>query len=113
MNYQATITAYSDGTKIKVSGYKSGLKFTDGSTNNELNITLNKNQTYIVAALKKDNTTTAINDYFDPHLIGATITSDKPIVVTNGNLLSQDAATIGGSVNIDQSMPVDKLGKNI
>ncbi|MFC4162151.1 T9SS type B sorting domain-containing protein [Epilithonimonas zeae] len=111
MNYQASITAYYDNTKIKISGYKNGLKFTNGSTNNEINITLNKNQSYIVAALKKDNTTGALNDYFDPHLIGATIVSDKPIVVNNGNLLSQDAALDGGSVNIDQSMPVDKLGK--
>lgn len=112
MNYQASITAYSDNTKIKISGYDNGLVFTDGSKNNEINITLNKNQSYIVAALKRDNTTTALNDYFDPHLIGATITSDKPIIVTNGNLLSQDAAGEGGSVNIDQSMPVDKLGKD-
>jgi len=111
MNYQASITAYSDNTKIKISGYDNGLVFTDGSKNNEINITLNKNQSYIVAALKRDNTTTAFNDYFDPHLIGAAITSDKPVVVTNGNLLSQDAAGEGGSVNVDQSMPVDKLGK--
>lgn len=110
MNYQASIMAYSDNTKIKISN-SNGLVFADGSKNNEINITLNKNQSYIVAALKKDNTTGAFNDYFDPHLIGATITSDKPIVVNNGNLLSQDASVSGGSVNIDQSMPVDKLGK--
>jgi len=110
LNYQASITAYSDNTKIKISGYSDGLKFTDGSANKEINVTLNKNQTFIVAALKRDNTSTSINDYFDPHIIGASIISDKPIVVTNGNILSQDAATIGGSVNIDQSMPVDKLG---
>lgn len=111
MNYQASITASFDNTKIKISGYDNGLVFADGSKNNEISITLNKNQSYIVAALKRDNTTAAFNDYFDPHLIGAAITSDKPIVVTNGNLLSQDAAVEGGSVNIDQSMPIDKLGK--
>lgn len=111
MNYQASITAYSDNTKIKISGYDTGLTFTDGSKNSEINITLNKNQSYIVAALKKDNTTTSFNDYSDPHLIGASIISDKPIIVNNGNLLSQDAAVEGGSVNIDQSMPLAKLGK--
>ena len=110
-NYQASITAYFDNTKVKISGYSEGLVFTDGSNSSEINITLNKNQTYIIAALKKDNTTGAINDYFDSHLIGANITSDKPIVLTNGNLLSQDAALEGGSANIDQSLPVNKLGK--
>lgn len=111
MNYQASITAYSDNTKIKISGYDTGLVFTDGSKNKEINITLNKNQSFIVAALKRDNTTASFNDYFDPHLIGAAITSDKPIVINNGNLLSQDASAEGGSVNIDQSMPIDRLGK--
>ena len=111
MNYQASITAYSDNTKIKISDYSNGLKFTDGSDNKEINIILNKNQSYIVAALKKDNTTGAINDYYEPHLIGAMISSDKPIIVSNGNLLSQDAGEAGGSVNIDQNIPIEKLGK--
>lgn len=110
-NYQASITAYFDNTKIKISSYSKGLVFTDGSNSSEINITLNKNQTYIIAALKKDNTTGAINDYYEPHLIGAMISSDKPIVVNNGNLLSQDAGEAGGSVNIDQSMPIKKIGK--
>ena len=39
MNYQASITAYSDNTKIKISGYDNGLVFTDGSKNSEINIT--------------------------------------------------------------------------
>lgn len=111
MNYQASITAYSDNTKIKIVGYSEGLKFTDGSINKEVNITLNKNQTYIVAALKRDNNPNGIMDYFDPNLIGAEVIADKPIIVTNGNLLSQDAGDIGGSANIDQSMPIERLGK--
>lgn len=111
MNYQASITAYYDNTKIRIAGYDNDLVFANGSKSSEINITLNKNETYIVAALKKDNTSTSFNDYFDPNLIGAAITSDKPIIVTNGNLLSQDAAGDGGSVNIDQTIPVDKLGR--
>ncbi len=111
MNYQASITAYSNNTKINIKGYKQGLKFTDGSFDNEINIVLNKNESYIVAALKKDNTSGTINDYFDPTPIGAVISSDKPIVVSNGNLLSQDAGETGGSINVDQSMPVSRVGK--
>lgn len=111
MNYQASITAYNDNTQIKISNYNNDLKFINGSEADEINITLNKNQTYIIAALKKDNTQGAVNDYFDPHLIGALITSNKSITVTNGNFLSQDAGDIGGSINIDQSIPTDKLGK--
>ena len=111
MNYQASIMAYNDNTKIRISGYKKGLIFTNGLKQDEIDIVLNKNQTYIVAALKSDNTTNGLMDYYDPNLIGAHILSDKPIVVTNGNLFSQDAGEVGGSINIDQSMPINKIGK--
>ena len=113
-NYQASIMAYSDNTHIKIKNYSKNLVFTDGSKPDELNITLNKNQTYIVAALKSSNydPIDGFNDYFDPNLIGATITSDQSIVVTNGNFLSQDAGLdVVGSVNLDQNLPLNKIGK--
>lgn len=111
MNYQASIMAYSDNTKIKISNLNNKLIFTNGQKYDELNITLNKNQYFILAALKRDNTTSEMIDYYDPNLIGASITSDKPIVITNGNFLSQDSGEKGGSLNVDQSLPIDNLGK--
>ena len=113
-NYQASFMAYADDTHIKIKNYSKGLVFTDGSKQDEINITLNKNQSYIVAALKRDNYAPidGFNDFYDPNLIGATVTSDKPIVVSNGNFLSQDAGLdIKGSLNIDQNLPVNRIGK--
>lgn len=113
-NYQASIMANSDNTQVTVKNYSKGLIFTDGSKNDEITFTLNKNETYIVAALKKDNyyPIDGFNDFFDPNLIGATITASKPVVVNNGNFLSQDTGIdVVGSLNIDQNLPLDKIGK--
>ena len=115
INYQASIMAYEDNTRIKISNYDTRLKFTDGTTDDEINITLNKGQSYIVAAIKADNPTPnnpqPVLDDYDPNLIGAYITSDKKIVVSNGNFLSQGLGEPGANINMDQSMPVDKIGK--
>lgn|GEM_PF-614242 len=123
MNYQASIMAYEDNTHIKVSNFDKRLTFANGDTSDELNIILNKGESYIVAAIKKDNPTPdnpiPILDDNDPNLIGAKITSDKKIVVSNGNFISQDIGLdpnfvplqTGGNANMDQSVPTSKIGK--
>lgn len=115
MNYQASIMALEDNTKIKVSNYDKRLVFANGDASDELNFILNKGQSYIVAAVKSDNPTPnnpiPILDDNDPNLIGAQITSDKNIVVTNGNFLSQNLGDIGSNINLDQSLPVSRIGK--
>ena len=115
MNYQASIMATQDNTHIKVFNYNKKLVFCNDITDDVLNITLNKGQSYIVAALKVDNSDpnnpNPILDDNDPNLIGAKISSDKPIVVNNGNFLSQDLGEAGGNINLDQSVPITKIGK--
>ncbi|MDP9956519.1 gliding motility-associated-like protein [Epilithonimonas hungarica] len=113
MLYQTSIMATQDNTKIKVSDYNSNLVFINGDNSDELNFTLNKDESYIVVARKQDNPNSPnILDDWDPNLIGAKITSDKPIIVNNGNFISQDLGESGGGgVNLDQSIPTDKLGK--
>lgn len=115
MNYQASILATEDNTKIKVFNYNKNLTFIDGSTDDITNIILNKGEAYIIAALKKDNKDPnpphPVLDDNDPNLIGAKIISDKPIVVNNGNFLSQDIGDSGGNINLDQSVPTTKIGK--
>lgn len=115
MNYQASIMALEDNTHIKVSNYDKRLVFANGDSSDELNFTLNKGQSYIVAAIKSDNPTPnnpiPILDDNDPNFIGAKITSDKKIVVNNGNFLSQDIGDIGQNINLDQSMPTSRIGK--
>lgn len=112
MLYQTSVMATRDNTKIKVSDYNSNLVFINGEKSDELNFTLNKDESYIIVARKADNPNPPnILDDWDPNLIGARITSDKPIVVNNGNFLSQDLGESGGGVNIDQNVPTDRIGK--
>lgn len=115
MNYQASIMALEDNTKIKVSNFDKRLVFANGDSSDELNFTLNKGQSYIVAAIKSDNPTPnnpiPVLDDNDPNLIGAQITSDKKIVVSNGNFLSQGIGDIGQNINLDQSLPLSRIGK--
>lgn len=115
MNYQASFMALEDNTHIKVSNYDERLVFANGDTSNELNIVLNKGESYIVAAIKSDNPTAnnpiPVIDDNDPNFIGAKITSDKKIVVNNGNFLSQDLGDIGENINLDQSVPTSEIGK--
>ena len=115
MNYQASFLATQDNTHIKVFNYNKNLVFCNGITDDVLNITLNKGESYTVAALKKDNKDPhpphPVLDDNDPNFIGARITSDKPIVVNNGNFLSQDLGEPGGNINMDQTVPITKIGK--
>lgn len=112
-NYQAAVIATQDNTHIKFSNYDKRLILANGSTEDEINVTLNKGQSFIFLAQKKDNNISVppILDDNDPDAIGASVTSDKPIVLNNGNFVSQDLGESGGNANIDQSIPIDKLGK--
>lgn len=112
MNYQASIMATEDNTQIKLSNYNSNIVFVNGDKSDELNITLDKDQSYIIVARKEDNPNPpVILDDWDPNLIGAKITSDKPIIINNGNFISQDIGEISGNINMDQNVPTDKIGK--
>ncbi|WP_379968945.1 T9SS type B sorting domain-containing protein [Epilithonimonas sp. UC225_85] len=113
MLYQTSVMATQDNTKIKISNYNSNLVFINGDNSDELSITLNKDESYIIVARKQDNPNPPnILDDWDPNLIGAKVTSDKPIIVNNGNFISQDIGESGGGgVNMDQSVPIDKIGK--
>jgi len=113
MLYQTSVMATQDNTKVKVFNYNSNLVFINGDNSDEIDFTLNKDESYIVVARKQDNPNPPnILDDWDPNLIGAKITSDKPVIVNNGNFISQDLGESGGGgVNLDQSVPTDKLGK--
>lgn len=113
MSYQASFMATQDNTHIKVSNYDKRLRFADGDESDELNITLNKDESYILLVLKKENPEPPnILDDNDPNPIGARVTSDKPIIVNNGNFYGQDLGeTSEGDAYLDQAMPTDKIGK--
>ncbi|WP_226063159.1 T9SS type B sorting domain-containing protein [Kaistella polysaccharea] len=111
MNYFASVIATRDDTHVKVSDYDKEIIFSDGLKHENLEFTLQKGQSYVVAADKRANTDYILDDN-DPNLIGVRITSDKPIVVSNGNFVSQDIGVEGGgNMNADQTMPTSKIGK--
>ena len=110
-NYIISVMATRDNTNVKVSDFDKDLIFATGITDDELNFTLNKGESFIIDADKITNNPNGILDDNDPNLIGAKITSDQPIVVSNGNFISQNLGDVGGNMNFDQSVPTSKIGK--
>lgn len=106
LNFMTSILATEDNTTINVSKFKPNVRFSDGISRNEFNITLNKGESYII-----EGNGTYSNNFSG--FIGAKIESDKPISVTNGNFNGQYAGDYpnGSDILMDQNVPVNQLGK--
>lgn len=105
LNFTTGILATEDNTQVTVSGYRSNIVFGDGQSRNQITFTLNKGQSYIIDGNSDYNQNWT-------GFIGAKITANKNISITNGSFTGQYAGSYGNSSDIlmDQGVPVDKLG---
>lgn len=106
LGFAASFIATEDNTNVTVNNFKKNLYFTGSGNLSDITFKLNKGESYIIDGR-------AINSENVDGFIGATVTSDKPVSMTNGNFNGQYASTDTGSgsdILMDQSVPVDKLG---
>ncbi len=108
VNSTIGVTATEDNTTVTLSGYNPGVVFSDGISAPSRTFTINKGKSYIIEAQSNLNSNNLTG------LVGAKITANKPISVTNGNFNS--IYTTFNSTNVDvlmdQSVPVERLGKD-
>lgn len=108
VNSTIGVIATEDNTTVTMSGYNTGIIFSDGTSPATRTFTLNKGQSYLLDVVSNTSQTN-----FDG-LIGAKIVADKPISVTNGNfngIYSYQNQT-NNDILMDQSVPIDRLGNN-
>ena len=114
---QVNILATENNTSVKISGYNPDIKFQNGTQAPELNMKLNKGESYIVSVPNRPPFVADSTGVGDPEenyygLIGANIHSDKPISVTNGSFNGAYVnSSAGNDILMDQATPVNRLGK--
>ncbi len=108
VNSTIGITATEDNTTVTLSGYNQNVVFSDLVSAPSRTFTIDKGKSYIIEAQSDLNTNNLKG------LVGAKIVANKPISVTNGNFNS--IYTTQNSTNVDvlmdQSVPVERLGKD-
>lgn len=106
VNSMVGVIATENNTTIKLSDYNSNVIFSDGSTEDEKTVILNKGESYIFET--RQSPANAANA---SGLIGAHLTSDKPVSVTNGNFLNIAENKANYDILMDQTVPIERIGK--
>ncbi|GGG49666.1 hypothetical protein GCM10011414_19340 [Croceivirga lutea] len=107
------IMATEDNTTINLFGYDPNCEFRVGNnragiTDNSVTITLNANESFVFETYIGNSPTQAHEDGW----IGASIESDKDIVISNGSInFGRQAGASNRDAGIDQPVPINRLGK--
>lgn len=115
-NTQINILATENNTSVKISGYDPNILFLNNTQSPELNIKLNKGESYMAVVPYRivDHLNVLVDDPYENYfgLVGANIHSDKPISVTNGNFNGNYINRYSGSdILMDQAIPTNRLGR--
>ncbi|MGB5646479.1 MAG: T9SS type B sorting domain-containing protein [Muriicola sp.] len=108
------IMATEDNTTFTVFGYDPNCRFRQGNnvyglTNDSYTITLNANESFVFEAYVGNAPTPAHRDGW----IGASIESDKDIVISNGSMnFGRQENANNRDAGIDQPVPENRLGKD-
>ncbi|TRX36857.1 T9SS type B sorting domain-containing protein [Flavobacterium sp. ZT3R18] len=116
----ASILSTENGTKITISNIPNGTILTNGTViTGPITITLNKNESYVLALENYNNIQTSSNS---SKIIGALVASDKPVVVNSGSFGGSNSTVMepnqngvmtppGRDVGFDQIVSLEKTGK--
>ncbi|PZX94860.1 gliding motility protein [Flavobacterium aquariorum] len=117
----ASILATENGTKITISNLQIGAKLLGGiNVSGPISVTLNKNESYLLALQNYNDGGTVSNS---SKIIGALVTSDKPVVVNSGSFGGSNSTEMGINPNgggmvpagrdlgFDQIVSLEKTGK--
>jgi gliding motility-associated-like protein/uncharacterized repeat protein (TIGR01451 family) len=108
------IMATEDNTTIDIFGYDPGCQFRVGTniagiTDDTYTITLDANESFVFETYIGNNPTQAHEDGW----IGASIESDKDIVISNGSInFGRQVGASNRDAGIDQPVPENRLGKD-
>lgn len=110
----ASILSTENNTKITISNIEIGTLLPNGTPiSGPIEITLNKNESYVLALENYNNTISNSSK-----MIGALVQSDKPVVVNSGSfggsnstVVNTQGNPIGRDVGFDQIVPLEKTGK--
>lgn len=106
-NFTAGILATENNTTVTISEFATGLTLINGPATSQpsYTVTLNAGQSYVLAG----NSTGVQKTGF----IGAKISANKPITLTNGNANGNFGllSIAGSDMIMDQSVPTNRLGK--
>ena len=106
-NFTVGLMARDSNTIITISGYNAGVLFAGVPYVSAPSITvlLNQGECYVVSGYT--DTPANLSGF-----VGALVQSDKPIIMNNGNMLGTIANDGSQDIGIDQSVPIEKVGKN-